>query len=404
MVSSRTRAVVALVTSLTLLAAACGAEESGTGAAGEPADAPTDTQASSAAPSSTATSEAPAGTTTTTTTSTTTTTTTTTAPVGTPVASISADEIPALIVEWGDGTGDALTVAQHIIGFPVPVDAPGSTPHTVSVDLRGGDPGDPWRWEWTYEALSSEPIGDIDAELPEGGPGTIETRLTYDAIMDALGWRNTGQVISDPSSGAGGPQSVNFVYQSNLETFSLGGVDTTPGVVRVWAEEDMIFGDDLDPGYQVDVTLDTPADFITVPMIAALVSALPLALEGRLTRIRLRARSRDADSFDAAEGLRYLNLELIIEISSPAGDVHDVISSRLDGTVFQVGAESFFDEGFIQVTEPRLNGDTWVQEVVVLNRYTGRFEVVDDPASGTVSVTIEIRFEPNREVLLPSTD
>ena len=397
---------MALITSLALLAAACGAEEQGTGATGASADAPTDTGSSSSpAPSSTATSEAPATTTTaTTSTSTTTTTTTTTLPTGTPVASISADEIPALIVEWGDGTGDALTVAQRIIGFPVPVDAPGSTPHWVSVDLRGGDPGDPWRWEWTYEALSSEPIGDIDAELPEGGPGTIETRLTYDAIMDALGWRNTGQVISDPSSGTGGPQSVNFIYQFNHETFSLGGVDTTPVVVRVWAEEDMIFGDDRDPGYQVDVTLDAPADFIPVPMISSLVSALPLDLEGRLTRIRLGANSRDADSFDAAEGLRYLDLELVMQSSSPIEDVQDTIANRLDGTVFQVGDESFFDEGFIEVTEPRMNGDTWIQDVVVLNRYPARFELVDDPATGGVTITVEIRFEPNREVLQLPTD
>ena len=47
-----------------------------------------------------------------------------------------------------------------------------------------------------------------------------------------------------------------------------------------------------------------------------------------------------------------------------------------------------------------IDGD-WQQPIVVLGRYEGSIEIVDDAEAGTASMSLEIRFEANREVLSP---
>ncbi len=399
--------MAALAASLALMAAACGggdntesssttSSSTSTSSTTDPpaADSPTDTGADN-----------PEGTSTSSTTSTSTTVTTTSAaPISAPPPTVDVGDIPGLIVEWGQGTGDPLELAQRIIGFPISVDVPaGSTPHTLSVILRADSTEPNWRWEWSYEALSSQAIGDIDAELPEGGPGTIDTRLVYDPIMEALGWRNTGQVISDPSSGAGGPQSVNFVYQLNAATFPLGGVDATPVVARVWAEEDMIFGDDRQPGYEIEITLESEPDLVPVPMLDQLSAALPVAPGAQLIELRLATRDRPADSFAADEGLRYIDLEYTYRLDPGSGEAaREIYSTGLDGVTYQPGEENFFDPGFIEVMEPTVTDTTWTQQIVVLDRYPGEISIIDDPATGGVIAVLEMRLEPNREVLQPA--
>ncbi len=399
-------AIAAIAASLALLTAACGggdnAESSSTTSTSS------STSSTTSAPDSDAPTDAdtPEVTEDAATSSTTSTSTTTSAPVSNPPPPVELDDIPGLIVQWGEGTGDPLDLARRLIGFPIEIDVPdGSTPHTLSVILRADSTEPTWRWEWSYEVISSQPIGDIDAELPEGGPGTIETRLTYDPVMEALGWRNTGQVISDPSSGAGGPQSVNFVYQLNAATFPLGGVGATPVVARVWAEEDMIFGHDRQPGYEIEITLDSVPDLIPVPMLDRLSAALPVAPGAQLIELRFSTRDRPADSFAAAEGLRYIDLEYTYRLAPGSGEsARAIYSTGLDGTTYQPGEESFFDDGFIEETEPAVTDTTWTQQIVVLDRYPGEISIIDDPATGGVISVLEMRLEPNRELLQPLTE
>ena len=392
-----------LVAALTvaLLATACGAGSDDATPDADAAAGDEEDQASSSSTSTTTTmaavtDDAPESTTTT---STTTTTTTTVPAVAQP--SVTLADVPGLVAEWGAGSGEPLDLAQRIIGFPIEIPVPaGALPHRLSLDLRdlGGDAG--WSWDWTYEALSAQPIGDIDAELPEGGPGTIETFVTFDPIFVSLGWADTAQVISDPSSGAGGPQSVNFAYVYNSDSYPVGGIDTIPVVARVWAEEDMIFGDDRQPGHQIDITLETAAGNVPVPLLAALLADLPAAPGQTLTDVRFRTHERSADSFDADKGLRYIEIDATFELAAgSATDAQAAFSAGLDGATYRAGEIDFFDPEFIRAAEPTVSGDTWTQKVIVLDRYEGEIRVTNDPSSGATTAELRIRFESNSVVL-----
>ena len=78
---------------------------------------------------------------------------------------------------------------------------------------------------------------EVDADLPEGGPGTIEGRLYYDPS------KCSGRVaaIEATSSGGGGPQSVNWAYETD-SPLTISGVDSDPIVGRAWVDEDIGFG------------------------------------------------------------------------------------------------------------------------------------------------------------------
>lgn len=332
---------------------------------------------------------------------------TTVAPVSpsTPIPVIAVDDIPALVAEWGTGEGDPLDLARRLIGFPLEIAPPaGSTPYNVSVSLRGEDPADPWRWDWSYEAFApTGSVDDIDAELPEGGPGTIEGRLYYDPLFAGFGWSNVAEVISDPSSGGGGPQSVNWAYRDDDDSFRLGEIDATPVTARAWVDEDIDFRDGPDvPGHQIEISLESQPNFIPVPLLEALFREVPVAPGARVTEIDFRSFDRPDDSFDAEEGTRYLELSYTCELlPNSANAAREVYSAGLTGTAYQVGEESFFDPGFIEIVEGREDGNgRWTQPVIVLDRYPGEITVwtTDD---GTVMSRVDVTLEPNREVLQP---
>ena len=337
--------------------------------------------------------------TTSTTTPTTTSTTTTVAPTN-PLPVVTLADLPDLVAAWESGNGSPLELARLLIGFPLEIGPPdGSTPYTVDLRVLTDDPAR-WRWEWTYQAFMPDgSIQAIDAELPEGGPGTIEGRLYYDPRFEAFGWRYVSQVISDPSSGAGGPQSVNWAYETD-NTLVIGAVETEPVVARAWVDEDI----DLDPvettpGHRLDVDALVPAGHVPVPLLAALVTTIPM-IDGDLTVLDIRSRERLPDSVDAVFGLRYLEIDLgwTTRYATPA-DAGTAFVTALDGTVLQQGTESMVNEGRIDVSDPIGDGiEQWRQDLVLLDRYRANiaFEARED---GAVTGELQIRLEAERPVL-----
>ena len=329
------------------------------------------------------------------------TTTTTEAPLEpAPVPEIDLAEIPDLIGEWGTGDGDPLEIARRLIGFPLEIGPPpGSAPYRVDLRLFGEDTAREWRWEWTYESFAAPGVvQEIDADLPEGGPGTIEGRLHFDPQFRAFGWSNAAQVISDPSSGGGGPQSVNWSFSDDDGAFRLGDIDATPVSARAWADEDIDIRDgDPRPGHQVELTLESQPNVILVPLLEELYRALPVAPGARLATVDFRSFERSPDSFGADLGLRYLELQFVSELLPDSAEAaREIYSTGLAGTPYQMGDLDLVNDGVIRVTEGRVDGSgVWRQPVIVLDRYEGEISVwtIDD---GTVMSEVDITFEPAR--------
>jgi hypothetical protein len=233
------------------------------------------------------------------------------------------------------------------------------------------------------------------------GAGSAALRTHYDDILGTLGWSYSNSTGSDPSSGGGGPQSVNHVYQHDTGTVRLGEINASTNPLFVWADEDINFRDGPDvPGYQFDVSLDAQPNFIPVPMLEALFRQVPVAPGARLIDVSLESRDRPESSFDADLGLRYFDLEYVCELlPNSARAAHEVYSVGLEGSIYRAAEASFFDPGFFEFVEPTIDGDSWTQDVVVLDRYPGEITVGVDPATGAVQSTVSIRLEPNRPVL-----
>ena len=324
--------------------------------------------------------------------------------VSTPVPEIFLADIPDLVAAWGAGTGVPLDVARHIIGFPLEITVPaGSSPYSVRVELDGRDAGADWRWDWSYGAVATTGVGQIDAELPEGGPGTIEGRLHFDPLFAGFGWSNVAQVISDPSSGSGGPQSVNWAYRKDDLVFAIGEVAAEAVSARAWVDEDIDFRDGDDrAGYEVELALRVEPGFVAVPLLATLLGETPNPPGSRLVELDLVSYDRTDESFLADEGLRYLELRFVWELApGSATAAKESYSNGLDGTAFQMGEESFFDEGFVRVVEATIDSNgLWRQPVIFLDRYPGFISVwqADD---GTAMSSINVTLEPNREILEP---
>jgi len=317
-----------------------------------------------------------------------------------PVAEIDLAEIPDLIVEWGTGDGDPLEIARRLIGFPLEIGPPpGSTPYRVDLRLFGEDTAREWRWEWTYESFAAPGVvQEIDADLPEGGPGTIEGRLHFDPQFRAFGWSNAAQVISDPSSGGGGPQSVNWSFSDDDGAFRLGDIDATPVSARAWADEDIdIRAGDPRPGHQVEITLESQPNVIPVPLLEELYRALPVAPGARLATVDFRSFERSPDSFGADLGLRYLELRFVSELLPGSAEAaREIYSTGLAGTPYQMGDLDLVNDGEIWVTEGRVDGNgVWRQPVIVLDRYEAEIGVWTND-DGTVMSEVDITFEPAR--------
>jgi hypothetical protein len=329
-----------------------------------------------------------------------------TIPAVDPLPDIGVEDIPDLLVDWAAASEDPsvgpLDVARRFIGFPLAVPVPeGATAFRVELDVFTGDPGIDWHWEWSYSAFANTAIGDIDITLEDNGPGAVELAETYDPIMAEMGWRRTGTTASDPGD-PGGPNSVNHVYSFEGEALTVGEAVATPDPTLIWLDEDLVFDDEGTPGYQIDVNLDLPSDVIVVPLVESLHAALPPITGSRVVEIDVSSRERDADSFDADEGLRYLQLQISMEL--PAGSEEaamDTYATDLDGHVYRAGEESFFDPGFYEPSDPTVSGDAWRQTILVLDRYPGSISITTDPDGGPAIATLDMTLEPNRELLQP---
>lgn len=324
--------------------------------------------------------------------------------VSTPLPPISLTDIPDLVAAWGTGTGDPLELARRLIGFPLEIVVPAaSSPYSVRVELDGRDPAASWRWDWRYGAVAPAGVGQIDADLPEGGRGTIEGRLHFDPLFARFGWSNAAQVISDPSRGSGGPQSVNWAYRKDDPTFVIDELVAEAVGARAWVDEDIDVrnGDDL-AGYAVEIALRTETGSIVVPLLAALLAEAPQLPGSRVIELDFVSYDRTDESLFAEEGLRYLELGVVWELQPDAEEVaRQSYSLGLDGTVFQMGEESFSDAGFIRVVDATVDSNgVWRQPVILLRRYPGFISVwrADD---GTLRSGIDVTLEPNREILQP---
>ncbi|MGA0237836.1 MAG: hypothetical protein ACO3PD_05505 [Acidimicrobiales bacterium] len=322
----------------------------------------------------------------------------------TPLPPISLTDIPDLVAAWGTGTGDPLELARRLIGFPLEIVVPAaSSPYSVRVELDGRDPAASWRWDWRYGAAAPAGVGQIDADLPEGGRGTIEGRLHFDPLFARFGWSNAAQVISDPSRGSGGPQSVNWAYRKDDPTFVIDELVAEAVGARAWVDEDIDVrnGDDR-AGYAVEIALRSEAGSIVVPLLAALLAEAPQLPGSRVIELDLVSYDRTDESLFAEEGLRYLELGVVWELQPDAEEAaRQSYSLGLDGTVFQMGEESFSDAGFIRVVDATVDSNgVWRQPVILLRRYPGFISVwrADD---GTLRSGMDVTLEPNREILQP---
>jgi hypothetical protein len=390
-------AIVSILATIVFVAGACGADA-------DPATEPPDEPPSTEAPTVTdAPAEEPPATTAVPAETTSTTTTTTTEPPPVGPEPLALDDVPALVAAWGDGTGDPLDLAQRIIAFPLAIPAPdGTTSYAISVDLFAGDQATPWQWDWSYEVLSNEPMPDIDIELDDIGPGAVALRERYDPIMADLGWRRTGTTGSDPSSGAGGPQSVNHVYQSDAETIMANGLIATPNPVFVWADEEQVFDGGV-PGFQIDVPLEFEAGAIPIPLVQAIIDGAAAIDGATLTDVEIDSRDRPETSFDAQYGLRYLEISIEWELPADAVDAAKTTFSTDPGPALAPGGESFFDPGFFEAEAPIDSGDRWSQSVVFVDRYEGTV-TIQTGSEGEPIVTLDLRLEPERGVLQAPAD
>lgn len=320
---------------------------------------------------------------------TTTTTTTTTVPAPTGAEPLPLEDIVDLVLAWGEGDGDPLQLAKDITGFPLDIPVPNGTPHGIGVDLFGGDTDATWEWDWTYEVLSTEPMPDIDIRADDPSPGYVALSDFYDPIMADLGYRRTGTTGSDPGD-EGGPHSVNHVYQSDAETLIVNGLEAIPEPIFAWADEEQVFGEGV-PGYQVDAPFEFEAGVVPVPLFLTLIEHFPALDDATLVDADITSWSRPEDSFDADLGLRYFDAELVWAIDDPEGAQAQVLD-ELDGAVFVAGSESFFDPGFLEPEEPRINGTEWRQTIVFLNHYEGAVTIDSEEST----LELSIRFEPGR--------
>ena len=196
---------------------------------------------------------------------------------------------------------------------------------------------------------------------------------------------------------------MNWAYRKDDLVFAIGEVAAEAVSARAWVDEDIDFRDGDDrAGYEVELALRVEPGFVAVPLLATLLGETPNPPGSRLVELDLVSYDRTDESFLADEGLRYLELRFVWELApGSATAAKESYSNGLDGTAFQMGEESFFDEGFVRVVEATIDSNgLWRQPVIFLDRYPGFISVwqADD---GTAMSSINVTLEPNREILEP---
>ncbi len=125
------------------------------------------------------------------------------------------------------------------------------------------------------------------------------------------------------------------------------------------------------------------------------------AIDGaELVSADLDSRPRDADSFAAEWGLRYLAVDLAWSLDPTSGEaLLDTIADAFTDPRLVAGADSFFEPGTLEPARVTQTTDGWILDVVLLDRYPGRLSF-DTRDGGELRLRMDL--EPNREPLLPA--
>lgn len=409
---------VLIGSSLVVALAACGSggggddggEDDGGGSANEVTAAPADT---TTAPPDEPTGETPA------------TTTAPTAPPstgspGTTAATVAPTTVPApepiefdlatlpsLVERLGDLSAvDPLAFAIEL-GFPLEIGVPdGSTLYRVdqTVTARDGDDG-------TFNAVGSEytviapdgTIPDVDIDLDDNGPGSVQITEIWDPIMTDLGYERKNSTTSDPGD-PGGPNTVNHVYvPTEGAAADVNGTPADIGSVFVWGDEDVTgasYRSDSPPlqgGYRIDLSADVAAGAVPVPILASLIDVMPVPDDAAFADASLRLIERSPDSFDANKGPNYIEITLVW--TAAPGVTPDQLATfyaeaEFDGSTLIAAEVPLSGDGPYRIGEVSKYGDTdYRLPVLLLSRYGGQISMSEaydagEPAEITYRVTL----------------
>jgi hypothetical protein len=314
------------------------------------------------------------------------------------------ESLPELIAAVGDALYSAtpdpippLGLAMALGGFPLEIPAPeGSALYDITARFQGVEQG---TRETSFEYRVVGPGGavpDVDLNLDDNGPGSLQLIDVYDPVMTALGFSRTNSTASDPG-GPGGPNSVNHVYVPTEPVGTFNGVTGSTGNVFVWADEDInggsYSGDPILAGYRIEVDVDTvDDDSPPVPLLDALAATLPTPEAARLVAGELRLQRRPPDSFTIDRGEFYIALVLEWEASAEMFD--DIVAFYADGSVITPpllpAAASFFDEGEYEPAEMSVyNGTDHHLDLLLLERYPGLL-AIEAPAEPGAPVVMRL--------------
>lgn len=324
--------------------------------------------------------------------------------------------LPGLVEQIDDLSGvDPLSFAMAF-GFPLEIGVPdGSTLYRLdtTVTTRTGDEPSFNDVGIGYSVIApGGAIPDVDIDLDDNGPGSVQITEVWDPIMSELGYERKNSTTSDPGD-PGGPNTVNHVYvPTEAAATDVNGSPAEIGTVFVWGDEDITgasYRSDestLQGGYVVDLSADVAPDIVPIPLIASLLDVMPVPDGATFTNAALRLNPRSPDSFDADKGLNYV--EIALEWDAAADATPDELArfytdADFDGEVLFPGEESFFAEGTYEVGEVSSYGDTdYRLPVLFLMRYDGVLSLSAASEAGEpAEITYRVTLNPTDTELAP---
>jgi len=339
----------------------------------------------------------------------------TTVPTVAPVE-FDLDTLPGLVEQLADIAAiDPLEYAKAF-GFPLEVGVPdGSTLLRIdtTVAARASDDGSFNEFDMAYSVSApGGTIPDLDINLDDNGPGSVQITEIWDPILTDLGYERKNSTTSDPGD-PGGPNTVNHVYvPTEAASTDVNGHPADITTVFVWGDEDMTgAANDSDSpplvgGYVVDVSADVAADIIPVPLLASIAQAMPVPDDAAFVRAALRLIPRSPDSFGAEKGPNYL--ELMLEWQAAPGVTPDQLAefyadAEFDGDILIAAEVPLSGEGPYRLAEVSKYGDTDSRlPVLFLQRYGGMLSLSEAFQAGDpAEITYRVTLNPTDGVLAP---
>ncbi len=315
--------------------------------------------------------------------------------------------LPTLVEQIGDlSSVDPLAFAVEL-GFPLEIGVPDGSvlyrvDHTVTArqtdDAEFNDVGT----EYTVIAPGGE-IPDVDIDLDDNGPGSVQIIEIWDPVMADLGYERKNSTTSDPGD-PGGPNTVNHVYvPTETAAADVNGNPAEIDSVFVWGDEDVTgasYRSDAPPlqgGYRIDLSAEVSPDTVPVPILASLIDAMPVPDDASFADASLRLIERSPDSFDADKGLNYI--EIMLEWTAAPGVTPDQLAAfyseaEFDGDVLIAAEVPLSGDGPYRPAEVSKYGDAdYRVPVLLLQRYAGQISLSEaydegDPAEISYRVTL----------------